>query len=412
MSSIICVIGAGPAGLMASIRCAQVKTETVVFERNIAAGHKLLKTGSGRCNFTHQATTDQVLHALGPKGRFLRYCLHIYSPKWLRQFFSDRGLQSKVEPTGCVFPVTDQASDIRNLLVTEAKRVGVHFEFGNPVENIQRDAQGFTIQTSEDSIHADKVIIATGGVSYPQTGSTGDGYEFAHQLGHTIIPPKPALVPLVTAEKWPGDLAGTSLKEVKITTTISGKKITVTGPMLFTHDGIGGPAVLDLSRHLTDYLPSKGKPIQISINLLPGVTESEWKNKILQQIQVHPNKTIANILAGFVTRGVAAALCRHLEFGIDMPANQLRKNERQRLLHLFRALPLSIVRTKPIAEAMVTSGGVSVGEIDSKTMQSKLCPGLFFAGEVIDVDGPCGGYNIHIAFATAALAGKSAAQNI
>jgi len=411
MRSIIYVIGAGPAGLMASIHCAQAKTKTVVFERNIAAGRKLLKTGSGRCNFTHRATTDQMLLTLGPKGRFLRYCLHIYCPQWLRQFFSDRDLKSKVEAAGCVFPVTDQASDIRNLLVTEARQLGVHFEFGNPVKNIRRDAQGFTIRTSEDSIRADKVIITTGGVSYPQTGSTGDGYEFARRFGHTIIPPKPALVPLVTAEKWPGDLAGTSLKEMKITTTLSGKKITVTGPMLFTHDGIGGPAVLDLSRHLTDYLPNKGKPIQISIDLLPGVTESEWKSKILQQIQVHPNKTIANILAGSVPRNVAAALCRHLEVGIDMPANQLRKDVRQRLLHLFRALPLSIVSTRPIAEAMVTSGGVSVGEIDSKTMQSKLCPGLFFAGEVIDVDGPCGGYNLHIAFATAALAGSVAAQS-
>jgi len=411
MSIRVCIIGAGPAGLMAAIHSALAEAETMLVETNTVAGRKLLLTGSGRCNFTHQATPDQMFRALGRKGRFLRYCLHKYPSQWLRRFFSDRGLQSKVEPTGCVFPVSDRASDVRDLLLTQTRELGVHFEFGNPVKDIRRDSQGFTIRTFKDTMRADKVIIATGGISYPQTGSTGDGYRFARHLGHTIIPPKPAIIPLITTEKWPSDLAGTLLQDVKISTTIAGRKTAATGPMLFTDDGIGGPAVLDLSRLLTDYLPNKKKPIQILIDTLPENTEAKLQKKLLNQIQVHPNKTITNILAGFVPRRLACILCGQAGVDMDLPANQLTKDTRLKILHMLKALPLSIIGTRPIAEAMVTLGGVTVAELEPKTMESKICPGLFFAGEVIDVDGPCGGYNLHIAFATAALAGKSAAQS-
>jgi len=396
---------------MAAIHSELAEAETMLVETNTVAGRKLLLTGCGRCNFTHQSTPDQIIHVLGPSGRFLRYCLHKYPPQWLRRFFSDRGLQSKVEPTGCVFPVSDRASDVRDLLLTQARELGVHFEFGNPVKDIRRDSQGFSILISEANIRAHRVIIATGGISYPQTGSTGDGYKFARHLGHTIIPPKPAIIPLITTEKWPSDLAGTLLQDVKISTTIAGRKTAATGPMLFTDDGIGGPAILDLSRFLTDYLPNKAKPIRISIDLLRGVTESELQIGILQQIQAHPKKTIANILAVFIPRRLTTVLCNQNNCDSDLPANQLSKQVRAKLLHLLKTLQLSVIGTRPIAEAVITHGGVSISEIDPKIMQSKLCPGLFFAGEVMDVDGPCGGYNLHIAFATAALAGKSAAQS-
>jgi predicted Rossmann fold flavoprotein len=411
MSIRVCIIGAGPAGLMAAIHSASAGAETILVETNTIAGRKLLLTGGGRCNFTHQSIPDQIVRTVGPSGRFLRYCLHKYPPQWLRRFFSDRGLQSKVEPTGCVFPITERARDVRNLLMREAKKLGVHFKFGNPVKNVLQDAQGFSIRTSEANIHAHRVIIATGGISYPQTGSTGDGYKFARHLGHTIIPPKPAIIPLITTEKWPSDLAGTLLQDVKISTTITGRKIATTGPMLFTDDGIGGPAVLDLSRFLTDYLPNKAKPIRISIDLLRSITESELQIGILQQIQAHHKKTIANILAVFIPRRLTTVLCNQSRCDSDLTANQLSKQIRAKLLHSLKALQLSVIGTRSIAEAVITHGGVSISEIDPKIIQSKLCPGLFFAGEVMDIDGPCGGYNLHIAFATAALAGKSAAHS-
>jgi len=428
----ICIIGAGPAGLMAAIFSASSATgktgaRTMVIEANKSSGQKLLLTGGGRCNLTHQATPKEFIRAFGDKGRFLSFCLHQFSSQYIQNFFAKLGLRLRLEKDGCVFPATDRAGDVRDVLFTETKRHSVRFIFSTKVKSIAKHGECFTIERAGQKILTEKVIIATGGLSYPDTGSTGDGYKFAQHLGHTIIEPRASLVPLVALESWPSELAGTSVNNVKITASLNKKKIVVTGSMLFTHDGISGPAVLELSRLITDFLPPFGdtperdalrclrrsgkNPIKIAIDLASNINETAIEKVILKQIGEHPKKTISGILAEFVPKRVSKVLCRQLNFSENLFANQLNKNLRRKLLHFLKAVPLSIVRTRPIAEAMVTRGGVSTAEIESKTMESKICRGLYFAGEVIDVDGPCGGYNLQMCWSTGALAGLSAGQS-
>jgi hypothetical protein len=350
-----------------------------------------------------------MTRAFGVKGRFLSYSLYQFPPDMVRDFFRERGLQSKVEQDGCVFPATDRAGDVRDTLLAEAKRLGVHFLFSTRIQSVTKDGDNFVLNTARQEILADKVIIATGGASYPDTGSTGDGYRFASRLGHTVVQPRASLVPLVTRESWPSELAGVSLENVKISTAIGKKKIVVMGSMLFTHDGIGGPAVLDLSRLVTDSLPSEEKAIEIAIDLSPGTTEEELEEQMLEQFGANPKKTVANILAGLVPRRISTVLCRQFHYA-ELLAGQLSKDVRRKLVKAFKALPLSITSTRPMDEAMVTRGGVSVTEVEPKTMESKICSGLFFAGEILDVDGPCGGYNLQMCWSSGALAGSSAAR--
>jgi len=427
---------------MAAIHSAGSRAETVVLEANENVGRKLLLTGGGRCNFTHIAIIDELVRTFratagfartsGAKGslssvptppkrlrrpealrmvEFLRHSFYQFPPVSVRQFFQKHGLISKVEDDGCVFPATNRAEDVRDVLLAEAKRLGVRFIFSRKVVSIEKWQGHFIIRTSREIIEAEKVIIATGGMSYPHTGSTGDGYKFAKHFGHTIIQPRASFVPLVTLESWPSNLAGTSVNNVKITASINKKKIVVAGALLFTHDGIGGPAVLELSRLVTDFLPSEKNPLKIFIDLVAVSSEEELEKMILRQISEHPHKTVANILAEIVPRRVSQILCEQFDFPAKLYANQLSKDTRRKLLHLLKALPLSIMRTRPIAEAMVTHGGVNLTEINPKTMESKICPGLFFAGEVIDVDGPCGGYNLQMCWSTGVLASSSAAQS-
>ncbi len=417
----VCIIGAGPAGLMASIHCALAPAscfrkkaagaETAVFETNTTAGRKLFLTGGGRCNLTHLASPDEIVRSFGPKGRFLSYCLHKFPPEQTRLFFHELGLESVVEPDGCVFPASDRAIDVRDCLIKRAKELNVRFYFDKPVKNIVRKGNSFVIHTGSGSFFTEKVIIATGGLSFPQTGSTGDGYRFARELGHTIAKPKASLVPLVTRESWPGELAGTAVENVKASARINNKKITTAGALVFTDDGIGGLAAWDMSRHLTDHLPAFGKPLEIAIDLTPQVTEVELGTQLTSLTAENPKKKMVNILMEFVPRRLAEVLCNLVGCN-DIEANQLKKDVRKKLISNLKALPISIINTRPIAEAIVTRGGVSTAEIEPKTMESKICPHLFFAGEVIDVDGPCGGYSLQICWSTGAIAGSSAAKNL
>ncbi len=414
--------------------------ETVVIEKNTAAGKKLLLTGGGRCNLTHSGTVEEFVKVYGKAGRFLRHCLYEFSPDATREFFSELGVPTKVDEAGCVFPVSECAGDVRDALLRRCQELGVQFLFGRGVERIEKCDNGFAVftervistgvppiagrdeaeksikkqisrlgfasleMTTHEVLKAQKVIIAAGGLSYPQTGSTGDGYKLAKSLGHTIIEPKPALVPLVAAEKWLGELAGVSLDNVSIFTKVEGKKAIVTGPIIFTQDGIGGPAVLDLSRLLADYLPSQ-KPIEITVDVIPAMNEAKLDEYLVGQLSQHSRKIIINVLFDLVPKKLAGLLCR--QAGVtDTTGSQLKKDQRRKLIQLLKKLPLSITSTRPIGEATITRGGVSMAEIDPKTMQSRICPGLFFAGEVIDADGPCGGYNLQICWSTGALAGK------
>ncbi len=409
MKTDICIIGAGPAGLMAAIHAA-ASASTVVLEGNAAAGRKLLLTGGGRCNFTHAGDPEEIARAFGKAGRFLRHSLYELAPDDIREFFRTRGLASTVEPDGCVFPASNQAADVLEILVSEAERLGSQLLYHSRVTNVAGDAHGFVVRTETRQMTAARLIIATGGVSWPRTGSRGDGYHFAAHFGHTIIPPKPALIPLRTQETWPGELAGLSLPDVQIEATVSTGKPTATGNMLFTQSGIGGPAVLDLSRLLADELSENAPGVSIGIDVMPALNPTQLDRQLQQRFQADPRKTIANILSEFVPRQFARIVCRLAECDDALQAGQLSAPKRRRVVDLIKRLPLRVTGTEPIAKATVTHGGVSRDEIDPRTMESKLRPGLFCAGEVIDLDGPCGGYNLQMCWSTGALAGRSAAR--
>ncbi|MHC4204056.1 MAG: BaiN/RdsA family NAD(P)/FAD-dependent oxidoreductase [Planctomycetota bacterium] len=410
MRAEICIIGAGPAGLMASIFAAQAGARTIVIEANTSPGRKLLLTGAGRCNLTHQAEPRQIVREFGAKGRFLSYALYQFSPKDVRNFFAGLGLKTKVENDGCVFPATGRAAHVRDILLDRARELGVTLLYGKHVGGITKETNTFVVCAAKERIGADKLVIATGGLSWPGTGCTGDGYRFARQFGHTIVEPRASLVPLVTCETWPGRLAGTAVENVKISARLKSKKTSTTGAMIFTDDGVGGPAVLDMSRYLTDYLSAVEKSAVINLDLAPRFEQAALETRMKERISENPRKKVTNVLAEFVPKRLSVILCRLADCDDELEAGRLRKDVRKKLLRMLKALPLSIIRTRPIEEATVTRGGVSVTEVESKTMESKICPGLFFAGEALDVDGPCGGYNLQACWSTGAIAGSSSAK--
>jgi predicted Rossmann fold flavoprotein len=288
----------------------------------------------------------------------------------------------------------------------------VRWLYASSVLDLELAGSGFVIHTKGQSLPASCVVLATGGVSWPQTGSTGDGYRFAAKLGHTLVPPKPALVPLVTGETWVRELAGVSLPQVRIRAKAGSRWIAACGDMVFTQTGIGGPAVLDLSRLLADELCEKGCAVDVRIDMAAGLDAPQFDAQVRQAIQANPKRSAGNVLAEFVPRQLSRTLCRLASCDADLQAGQLKADMRRRLVSLIKGLPLHITGTEPIAKAVVTRGGVSTAEIEPRTMESKIRPGVFFAGEVIDVDGPCGGYNLQACWATGALAGRSAARSI
>ena len=396
---------------MASISATKAGAETILVEGNSSAGRKLLRTGRTRCNLTHTGSVDDFIKAYGPFGRFLRHSLHELSPDDLRRYFARHKLEMKVEKDGCVFPVTDRASDVLRILVEDARDLSVRFLYGWPVQGITKEQAGFMLLSNARKITANAVIIATGGVTWPHTGSTGDGYRFAQAFGHTIVEPKPCLVPLVTVETWPAQLAGLGVPYVVITAQVSRRKLRSAGAMMFTHDGIGGPAIFDLSRLIADFLPASGDPVNICVDLIPQCQTQQLDSSIISLCSDNPRKELAGALAELLPRALLLKLCALADAPAAIVASQLQKAQRRQLVAIIKRLPLSIKAAHPIAEATVTRGGVSTDEIDPTTMESRLCPGLFFAGEVINVDGPSGGYNLQIAFSTGALAGKTAAVN-
>ena len=412
METDICIIGAGPAGLMTAIGAARQRVATLVVEQNANAGHKLLATGGGRCNFTHNASIDELVRAFGSAGRFLRHAFHAFKPEDVRDFFAARGAPSTVEPDGCVFPTVGRASDVRNALRREAEEHSVQWLYGRPVARITVEAEGFTIATDRHTIAARRVVIATGGLSWPQTGATGDGYRLAQALGHTVVTPKPSLVPLIVREKWPRDLAGVSVTDIALRATLDKHKVVVRGNLVFTYDGLGGPAPQDVSRFLTDALAEGQSPIEIRLDLLPNSDEVTFERQLQEHLTEQPKRAIANVLAEHMPRRLAATVCRLAQCDGDLQANQISKALRCRLVRLIKSSPLFVTGTRPLAEATVTRGGVALPSIAPRTMESKVCPGLYLAGEVIDADGPCGGYNLQMCFSTGLLAGTSAAHSL
>jgi predicted Rossmann fold flavoprotein len=412
MKTQVCIIGAGPAGLTAAIFAAQAGAKVLLIERGTVAGRKLLKTGRGRCNLTHTGTIDEFVRAYDDCGRFLKPALYTWPPQSVREFFHSHQLTTKEEKDGSVFPITDRATDVCRILVDTARRLNVEFLYGRHVWSVEKTEGGFHITTDKQPVHTAAVIITTGGMSWSYTGSTGDGYRIAAELGHTVVPPKAALCPLITEETWPGTLQGIGIADVTIGAVLDKKKIVARGPLMFTGDGIGGPAVFDLSRYLADALGESGNPIPATVDFLPGMETADVEQWLISECNAHPKKEVAGLMPVKLPRQFCLQLEEFFSPGRPTVAAHFTKDQRAELLRRIKSMPLTIVKTAPLEQATITRGGISRDQIDPQTMQSLVCEGLFFAGEVIDADGPCGGYNLQIAWSTGALAGKAAANQV
>ncbi|MDD6736124.1 MAG: NAD(P)/FAD-dependent oxidoreductase [Clostridiales bacterium] len=401
----VAVIGGGPAGMMACGRLKNRVEKVILIEKNDFLGKKLRITGKGRCNITNIAEVEDIIENIPRNGKFLYSALYSFTNTDVISLFEKLGVKTKVERGGRVFPESDSARD-----VAEAMK---RYALGNNVRLVKARATGLLIEngrvtgvkTEKGSVSADSVIIATGGKSYPLTGSTGDGYKLAEEAGHTIIPPKPSLVPLVTKEKWVSDLMGLSLKNVELTLKDNkGRKIfSDFGEMLFTHFGISGPIVLSASCHL------KGNTeVKAFIDLKPALTFEQLDKRILRDFDKFRKKHLQNSLDELLPKAIIPVIIEEAGLEKHKEVCNITREERARLGTVIKSLELTVTGTRPIDEAIITSGGVKVSEINPSTMESNIINGLYFAGEVIDVDAYTGGYNLQIAFSTGCLAGENA----
>jgi predicted Rossmann fold flavoprotein len=397
------VIGGGPAGLFAAITAAKDGSKVLLLERNDRLGKKLLITGKGRCNVTNNCSAAEVLQNVPRNGRFLYSAMDAFPPERIMAFFEENGCALKTERGNRVFPVTDKAVSILDCLKNQARRHGVTVQTGR-VKKILTDENGVTaVETERETVSCKWVILATGGVSYPTTGSTGDGYEMAKALGHTVVPPEGSLVPLETAGQDCPEMQGLSLRNVGVKLLNAKGKVLYKdfGELLFTHFGVSGPTVLSASCHL------KGEGCKLVIDLKPALDEGKLNDRILRDLEMYQNRAMENALTDLLPRSMIPVVLRRLDIDPAMQANSLKKQQRRALVELLKAFSVEISGKRPVAEAIITSGGVKVSEIDPKTMQSKKVPGLYFAGEIIDCDAYTGGFNLQIAWATAYAAGSA-----
>ena len=397
------VIGGGPAGMFASIIAAQQGNKVLLLERNDRLGKKLLITGKGRCNVTNACSAQEVLQNIPRNGRFLYSAMENYPPSAIMEFLESHGCQLKVERGNRVFPVTDRSSSVLECLRNVMHRSGVQIRNERVLE-ILTDENGVTgVKTERETISAGWIILATGGVSYPATGSTGDGYLMSGKLGHTIIEPEGSLVPLECAGDDCRDMQGLSLRNVSVKLLNAKNKVLYKdfGELLFTHFGISGPTVLSSSAHL------KGDHCRLVIDLKPALDEGKLNDRILRDLEQYRNRSMENALTDLLPRSMIPVVLRRLDIPSNLQANSLTKQQRRALVELLKNFSLEITGKRPVAEAIITSGGVKTSEIDPKTMESKKVPGLYFAGEIIDCDAYTGGYNLQIAWATAYAAGMA-----
>lgn len=413
MKTSLLVIGGGAAGLTAAGFAAEKGVQTVVLERNDRPGRKLMITGKGRCNVTNNCTSlDTLISNVPGNGRFLYGAFSRFMPSDVIEFFENRGVELKTERGNRVFPVSDNALEIVDALHNFARKNAKIIK-GRAVKLIVEDSCVKGVETEDgETIYADKVIVATGGLSYPGTGSTGDGYELARQAGHTITDLKPSLVPLEIHEGFCSDLMGLSLRNIaiKVTDTEKNKEIySDFGEMLFTHFGVSGPVILSASAHMRNMKSGKYK---IAIDLKPALTVEQLDARILRDFSENINRNFINALNSLLPKKLVPIIVRLSGIGLSTKVNQVTKEQRRNLAVLLKNLTVTVTDFRPVAEAIITSGGVSVSQINPKTMESKLVSGLYFAGEVIDADAYTGGFNLQIAFSTGKLAGESAADSV
>lgn len=402
------IIGAGPAGLMAAGRAAERGHKVYVFEKNRRAGRKLMITGKGRCNITNACPEEELIKHIPGNGKFLYSALSRFSNHDIMTFFHTRGVKLKIERGNRVFPESDRASDICDALVDYALSNRAVIKYNACVRDVVAgggQVNGVVLENG-DIYELDGVVIATGGLSYPLTGSTGDGYKMARKLGHTVTELKPSLVPLETVETWVKEVSGLTLKNVGLTVYDTNRKKVYEeqGEMLFTHFGVSGPLILSASRHILDCGFSGA---ELVIDMKPALSEETLDRRIQRDFEKYSRKQLSNALHELLPRSMIPVVIQLLGIPPDKPVHQITRQDRQRLVTLLKGIKLTVARSRPIAEAIVTAGGIKINEIDPRTMASKLIKGLYFAGEIIDVDAYTGGYNLTIALSTGYTAGNS-----
>ena len=404
------IAGAGPAGLMAAIAAAGAGAKVTVIEKLPEAGVKLLATGGGRCNFTNTLGPDDFIRRFGKKSRFAAPALRAMDGIRLRLFFEELGVRSGSPDGFHVFPSSGSAKALRDALLKACRERGVEFRFNARVERLQTERGHITgLVTAGAFEHTPCVILASGGAGYPALGGGESGFNLALSAGHTIIPPCPALVPLVTREAWPKTLAGVTLPRVSIRLDVQQKtpRGAENGGLLFTHRGISGPAALDISGRISRMLSSR-EAVPVMIDLLPGLAIEAWQEGIEKHRTEHGAKTMLATLGSDMPAALAGILLGLAEIPADTRVSRLARGQNRRLGLLIKNLPLAITGTEGFGKAMATSGGVALDEVDPGTMESKLTRGLFFAGEILDIDGPCGGFNLQWAFSSGRLAALAA----
>jgi predicted Rossmann fold flavoprotein len=404
----VIVIGGGPAGMMAAGQAAAGGAEVILMERNKRLGKKLAITGKGRGNLTNSAPIDEFIDQFGKNGSFLYGPLYRFSNDDLCSFFHTMAVPTVTERGGRIFPESQKASDLVEAMERFLQHSGVRVHLDRRVTDILvENGQVAGVKGGGITERADAVVLATGGASYPATGSTGDGYRLAAKLGHTIVPVQPALVPLETKETWVRDATGLSLRNVEVSLSVGGKtKASEFGEMLFTHYGVSGPAILTLSREATKIL-AQGKQPVLHINLKPALSPEQLDARLVRDFDKYSRKQFKNSLTDLLPAKLVDPVIRLSAIDPELSVNQLTREQRRTLAGVLTGLELHIKSSRPLSEAIVTEGGVSILEIDPSTMESRLCGGLFFAGELIDIAGNTGGYNLQAAFSTGYLAGIS-----
>lgn len=401
----VIVVGGGAAGMMAAGMAARQGARVVLLEPNDRLGKKLAITGKGRCNVANSCTPEEVLKNIPHNSRFLFSSLQAFPPEQVMAFFEENGCPLKVERGNRVFPESDRSASVIQALQHFLLKEKVEIRREKARRLLVEDGEIRGVETTNGSIYGRCVILATGGCSYPLTGSTGDGYSMAQEVGHSIVEPVGSLVPLEEKGNWCAEMQGLSLRNVAVK-LVNQKNKTVYedfGELLFTHFGLSGPTILSASAHM-----KAGDQYQILIDLKPALDEQKLDQRILRDLDQYQNRTIENALQDLYPKTMIPVMVARVEIPVETKANSLTKQQRRRLLELTKRFPVEIAGTRPVAEAIITSGGVKTKEIDPKTMESKLVSGLYFAGELIDVDAYTGGFNLQIAWSTGYAAGVAA----